>query len=126
MNLSLTLLVVVLPIVIFFITTFLRYPSVETGEDRKRAMDDFCSDAGLDFFFIGLSTAISVTIARYGISIPQEGLIGITIYSLFSAVVAKLYNMPWSEKRVNLCLLTGLVLGLVPITYALYVLIFLL
>lgn len=123
MNLGLILLVVGVPIVILAITSFLKYPFEEEGEDKKRARDDFCSDMGLDFFFIGLSVLISTTIARNGTNIPQVELITITLFGLCSSIVARLYTMPWYDKKVNGCLAAGLLLGLIPIVYSLYVLV---
>jgi len=126
MNVNLLLLILGLPLFIYGISSLVKYPSDVSGEDKKRALDDFISDCGLDFYFIGLSVTISTTIARYGVSFPQTDMILIVLYSLLSAVIARLYTMPWAHKRVNLCFLFGFLFALAPISYAIYVCLWLL
>lgn len=121
MNLSLLLFIVGLPIGIFVVSNFLKYPFELSGEDKKRALDDFKSDIGLDFYFIGLSIIIATSIALFGVTIPQDVWICMIIYSIVSAVIARLYVLPWFDRRINLCCLLGLVSGAMPILYAFYV-----
>jgi len=126
MNVSILLLVIAVPITIFSISAFLKFPYDLEGIDRKHAIDQFKSSIGLDFYFIGLSTSIAVTIAVYGVSIPQVITISLILYSLISAIVASLINRPIIEGKPNLGFLIGFVTGLIPIIAAFYACLFVL
>jgi hypothetical protein len=124
MNLSLVSLIIGVPLFIFVISNAVRYPNELSGEDKKLAMDAYKSDIGLDFFFIGLSIIISTTIALHGVEIPQMDLIAITLYGLLSAVIARTYTKSWSESKVNLCMLLGLIFGSIPVIYSIGICVF--
>lgn len=126
MNLSIFLLVIAVPLTIFSISAFLKYPYDIEGIDRKHAIDQFKSDIGLDFYFIGLSTSIAVIIAVYGISIPQVITISLILYALISAIVASLINRPKIEGKPNLGFLIGFIAGLIPVLVAAYACLFIL
>lgn len=126
MNISIFLLVLIVPITIFLISAFLKYPNDLEGIDKKRAIDEYKSTIGLDFYFIGLSTSIAVTIAVYGVSIPQIITISLILYALISAIVASLITRPQVEGKPNLGFLIGFIAGLIPVLAAAYACLFIL
>jgi heme/copper-type cytochrome/quinol oxidase subunit 4 len=114
------------PLLFLTVTSVLKYPFGEKAETRQDALKDFVSDIGVSFYLACLSVLITTLIAWHGANVSNMEMALILVFGVFTSIVGRLYTLERTDRKnekINVCFLTSLVLGLIPLTYSLYVLI---
>jgi hypothetical protein len=113
-------LVFVIPLAVFALNTFIKYPFEEQGSDKAKARKEFLDDLGIDFYFAVLVSLVSITLDKLGPEVTLTGFTPILLYILVGPALARCYRRAWATRLYHSPLPWGIIVGTAALLFSIY------